>query len=156
MDSSNIKLSNNEYIVFKQDGYEEITFGVFDDLKTAIKHRDYYRRYKWNDKLKETYNPEDLEGEVFEDQKEVLLLKKYRKPVELMYIYENCDGSYYIKKTLNDKAYYFGRYSNLKLAKQARDYFKGTGWKLEDRLLFSDMKDTKDYKKDYWDSKELY
>lgn len=152
VDADNIKREGEQFIVFKQTFEKQIIFGEFDSLETAIRHRDYYRRYDWDPKLKKVYNPENLDGE------EYLHNVKGKPPKEegLEYIQKLFDGSYRITKLVNGKVHYFGRYSNLELAKKARDYFVGTGWNLDDRLLFRDMNDSTDFKKDYWDNKELF
>ena len=148
--TENIKLENNQFIVYKTIKGNEEVFGIFAELKKAIKHRDYFRRYKWDENLKMKTDFPDLDGETFD---ETPLEENTRKPVELKYIHELYDGSYTVRKTIKGKTYRFGRYSNIELAKQARDYFAGTGWNLEDKTLFSDMDN---HKKSYFDTKELF
>lgn len=48
-------------------------------------------------------------------------------------------GKYYIIKRIKGKQYYFGRYSSLKDAKKARDYFEENGWEnsIPERFKFT-------------------
>ena len=57
--------------------------------------------------------------------------KRIPKPLGMEYISRN-QGKYLVRKTINGKMLYFGRYATLEDAMKIRDYFAENGWQKEE------------------------
>lgn len=117
-----------KYIIKRKNGYgiQKVlnkklwSFGLYDTLEEAKYYRDYFIEHDWDMSKRLEFSK-----------------RKNKAKKEPKNIYKGSLGGYEIRKEINHHKYNFGCYDTLEEAINAREYFVKTGWKINERLIFS-------------------
>ena len=110
----------NGWAIQKNINGKLMSFGLYNTLEEAQHYRDYFVEHNWDMINRLEFSK-----------------RKNKKKKEPKNIYKCYGGRYEICKEINHRKYSFGSYDTLEEAITARDYFVKTGWKINERKIFS-------------------